>query len=230
MPIAAVPRSLRVFALVAALCAIAACARVRTHDPDAQHKPVSAQPAVKSSRSAIAQPVTVLDPRAEEQDKNRIKLALAKSSHDALTPAQVGYYMDVLHGRLKQVAGVAVDRHDERIILNLSLRFKTGGAKLDAGMHEILTQLSNVLVEYHMTMVSVHMDAGAVDDPSASPALMGQRAQALAHYLTKAGVAGKRIVIAGSASRRSLPGDAGEDRAHVQLQIEPIVSASAPAR
>lgn len=230
MPIAAVPSSLRVFAL-AALCALAACAKLRTHAPPAAAAtPPAAQPAVKSSGSATAQRATVLDPHAEEQDKDRIKLALAKSSHDALSPAQVGYYMDVLHGRLKQVAGVAVDRQDERIILDLSLRFEAGGAKLDASMHEILAQLANVLVEYRMTLVSVHMDAGVIDDPAASPALMGRRAQALAHYLAAAGVAGKRIVIAGSPSQRSLPGDGGEDRAHVELQIEPIVGASTPQR
>ena len=76
-----------------------------------------------------------------------------------------------------------------------------------------------------MTLVSVRVGADDAGAQATSP-LAELRAQAVAHYLAKAGVAGKRIVIV-----RSDPDDLPAartnpaNRALVELQLEPIVRA-----
>ena len=222
-------RTLRVCALAAVLV-LSACALSRTQAP-------AARPSAKVPRSVPAAPasgVPVLDPRNQEQAKQRIKLALAKNSRDSLPSSEVGYYMDVLQGRLTQMAGnnVGVDRHGDGIVLDLSSRsgFETGSAQISPGFSEILTSLSKVLGEYRMTLVSVHIGADGADAHATSP-LAGLRAQAVAHYLAKAGVADKRIVIV-----RSDPNDPPVAVAHekngtrVEMQIEPIVRAAGDKR
>ncbi len=213
---------LRVCALAAVLV-LSACALSRPHAP-------AARPSAKVPRSVRAAPtpgVPVLDPRSQEPDKKRIKPALEKNSHDSLASSEVGYYMDVLQGRLTQMAGnnIGVDRHGDRIILDLSSRsgFETGSAQINPGFREVLTPLSKVLIEYRMTLVSVHVGADDAGTQAPSP-LAGLRAQALAHYLAKAGVADKRIVIV-----RSDPDDLPAAKMHqkngvrVELQLEPVV-------
>ena len=177
----------------------------------------------------------MLDPRSYEQDKNRIKLALAKNSRNSLASSEVGYYMDVLQGRLKQVAGksIGVGRQGDRIVLDLSgrLAFESGSAQITPDIREILTPLSNVLVEYRKTLVSVQVRADDSDAQAINPPLAEQRALAVAHYLAEAGVAGKRIVIAESGlNRPSAANVSPENRTHTELQLEPIVGAAGSER
>jgi outer membrane protein OmpA-like peptidoglycan-associated protein len=148
----------------------------------------------------------------------------AQPSGESLAPADVGYYMDVLQGRLKQAMGnIGIGRQGDRIALDLTGRmtFAPGSTQPSAGNHAILASLSKVLVEYRMTLVSVRVRA---DDPAThaiDARLSEQRAQAIANDLAAAGVGLKRIVIAG----------VGEDkRAHVELSLEPIVSPAGNGR
>lgn len=163
----------------------------------------------------------MLDPHSYEQDKNRIKQALANDNRDALEPADVGYYMDVLQGRLKQVASknIGIGRQGDRIVLDLSggVTFESGSAQVSAGNLELLTALSKVLVEYRVTLVSVHISAVDPGTHAINPGLSEQRALAIAHGLAEAGVAIKRIVVVGAGS---------ENRVRVELQLEPIVHAA----
>lgn len=221
---------LRAFALeIATAFVLAACATHPKHVPPPQPpvKPVrTATPARPKPAAPLPAPVAapaptaaVLDSRSYEQDKNRIKQALANNSGDALAAADVGYYMDVLQGRLKQLLGKGIARRREGITLDLSGRvfFEPGSTQIGAGVREILAPLAKVLVEYRMTLVSVQVRA---DDPRThviDPALSQLHAQAIAHVLADAGVAVKRIVIAGVGS---------ENRVRVGLQIEPIVRAA----
>jgi outer membrane protein OmpA-like peptidoglycan-associated protein len=201
-----------VFAL--AILGLTACSSPRTRAPV-----VAAQAAKPASH---APSTVVLDPRHYEQDKNRIKQALAHGS-DSLAPADVGYYMDVLQARLVQLADkrLAVTRKDDRIILALSLRFESAGTRIDSDSQQILTPLSSALVEYRMTLVTVHIDVDG-DTETGSPTLAQRRAQALAQYLVNSGVQRKRIVIAGS-SKNLPPLTNLENRTRVELQVEPIV-------
>jgi len=191
-------RSRSLVLLAMAVLALAACA---THP-----KPQSTPPPPLHARPARSVPAA---PRMPVR---------AQPSGESLAPADVGYYMDVMQGRIKQAMGnVGVSRQGDRIALDLTGRivFGPGSAQLGNGNHALLEQLSKALVEYRMTLVSVRVRA---DDPAThaiDPRLSAQRAQAIASELAAAGVGLKRIVIAGVGA---------DKRAHVELLLEPIVS------
>ena len=217
---------LHALGLVAVILALAACATPHKPAPVTRPpaKPLRTLPAARARAPAPAAPTptaAVLDSRSYEQDKNRIKQALANNSSDALAPAEVGYYMDVLQGRLKQVTGksIGIGRKGDRIVLDLSggVAFESGSAQINAGIHQILTSLSKVLVEYRMTMVSVQVRSDDAGAHAINPGLAEQRALAIAHDLADAGVAVKRIVIASVGP---------EHRMRVEMQLEPIVRAA----
>ncbi|MEO6690505.1 MAG: hypothetical protein ABIS07_08830, partial [Dokdonella sp.] len=77
-----------------------------------------------------------------EEGKRKIKAALAKNPAAALPPEDVGYYIDVLQGRLKQIAGtqvgMVVGRQGNDVILDVSSRldFEAGSARITPGIRE----------------------------------------------------------------------------------------------
>jgi len=222
-------------ALVAILFALNACTPLHPRAP-------IRKPPAKNPDSVVAVPssgVAVLDPGNYEQEKGRIKRTLAGNSSDSLAPAEVGYYLDVLQGRLKQVArqGMGVGRRSDRIVLTLLVRagFEPGGGQLTPGMREILKPVSKGLVEYRKTFLSVRIRPGEAGTPTSNPQLAEQRALAVARYLTESGVAGKRIVVAGTGAggpTDQMPAiKAGpENPVRVELQIEAIVRAAGDKR
>ncbi len=172
----------------------------------------------------VAEPApafVVLAPASYEQEKRRIRQTLGKNDREALAASEVGYYLDVLQGRLRQVAGrnVVVTRKGERLVLDLSrqVSFEPTGSQLGPGTRESMAALNKVLVEYRNVLVSVRVSP--VDAASLSnPRLAEQRALSLARQFADAGVANKRIVVAGVPAK---PGRASATR--VELQLEPIV-------
>ena len=118
-----------------------------------------------------------------------------------------------------------------RFFFVMALGCNPGGAQLAAGIDESLAPLSKVLVEYRLTLGSLHIGADPVAEPATRPPLAQQRAQAVARFLVKAGVAGKRIVIAGSGVNRPPVTSVGlENRTRLELHNEPIVRVSAVER
>jgi outer membrane protein OmpA-like peptidoglycan-associated protein len=163
--------------------------------------------------------VKVLLPVGYEQEKTRLKQALAKNTANTLAPGDVGYTLDVLHGRLRQEIGKSahITRDADRIVIDLSgqLGFARGADQVNAEGQQLLAALAHVLVEYRSTFVSVLVRDGETSQPS------DQRALALAHVLTQAGVARQRIVVIGQGA-----GGANADVesvARVELLIEAIV-------
>jgi len=220
--------------LPAAILALAGCATPNTRAV----APVFVPPPAKSVPNSSAAPISgavVLDPRGYEKGKNRIKLALAKNAHDSLAPSEVGYYMDVLQGRLTQVASkrVAIDRDGDSIVLDLSLylSFKSGSAQINPAIRETLLPLSKVLIEYRMTLVSVQARAEDTDKEASNPRLAELRALAVAHYLTSSGVVDKRIVIARpDLDHAPAMAVSPDNHTHVELRLEPIVRLAANGR
>lgn len=195
-----------------AALALVACAAQRTTQPP---------PA-----STAATPPAETQP--SDHPKAHAKPAAAKNDREALAPADVGYYLDVLEGRLKQEAGadVAIARQEQRIVLDLSQRvsFGAGSARIDTADRGELVALSKVLVEYRTTRVSLQVSADAAD-PSALQ-LAKKRARAVARCLTESGVAARRIVAA-ALEVAGPPARAGqEDRVQVEMRLEPIVRAA----
>ena len=208
-----------IIVLASVTLGLSACTSQRARAP-------TAAPAAKPASRVPG--TVVLDPNSYEQDKNRIKQALARDN-DSLAPADVGYYMDVLQARLAQVADkrLAVTRKDDRMVLALSLRFESDGTTVDVDSQEVLMPLSRALVEYRMTLVTVYIGADG-EAEAGKPALAQQRAQAVAQYLVKNGVHRKRIVIAASTASRP-PLASLENRTCVELQVEPVVRRASAA-
>lgn len=210
----------RVWALLM-LLALAACAR--------QHpRPTPPRPAVKPPVAAPAAPtVTVIEPGNYDQDRARIKQNLARSERDSLPPTDIGYTMDVLQGRLRQVIGraLAVVRQGDRLVVDLSdqVAFTPGAVQIDPAGRQILDPLCRVLVEYRMTLVSISVRSEIVrNDPD-------PRALSLARFLIGAGVPSKRIVVLSpGASHLPVGSTVPGGRVRIELQIEPIVRGSEP--
>jgi outer membrane protein OmpA-like peptidoglycan-associated protein len=222
--------SLSIAALIAMLCGLSACTTLRPRPPTT---PPPARPphSVPITPPATPAPVApVPEPRSYEQDANDAKQALLKNDHDSLPATDVGYYLDVLHGRLKQLASanIGVARNGKLIVIVLAgvTRFEAGSAELSAAMRDALARLSAVLVEYRQTTVAVRVrgdDAGA---KTSDPALADQRRLAVANALAGAGIVDKRIVLATAPARA--PATKGKSSPlRVELQLEPIVRPTA---
>lgn len=158
----------------------------------------------------------MLSPAGYEQEKTRLKQALAKNAANTLAPDDVGYTLDVLHGRLRQEIGKSaqITRQADRITIDLSgrLGFAHGADEVGAEGRQLLGALAQVLVEYRATFVSVLVRDGETATPS------DRRALALVRVLTQAGVVRQRIVVVGQGSA-----GAAEPVTRVELLIEPIV-------
>jgi outer membrane protein OmpA-like peptidoglycan-associated protein len=200
---------------VALALALAACA---SHQPRTSPQ-TSAKPVAPSVSSPVAARATVADSGSYENKKKHIRQELGKNPSDALAPADVGYYLDVLQGRLKQIVGknLAVERHGDRITLQFShVDFDAGSAQINPSMRDTLAPVSGVLSEYRKTLVSVKLRSKEPGTP-ANPGITAKRAQAVAHYLATSGIVARRIVVTGS------PGAPAETPEQLELELEPIV-------
>jgi outer membrane protein OmpA-like peptidoglycan-associated protein len=130
-------------------------------------------------------------PRAEKKPVNA-----TAEKNTALPAREVGYYLDVLQGRLQQRLdpGVIVGRERGSIVLDFSRRFTfaADSTQLDEIERTVLLPLAKVLGEYRAALVSVRVSADS--DAMAARKLAQQRATAVARALTDAGVAAARIV------------------------------------
>lgn len=222
--------------LCAGLLVLAACSGPRTRQP-VEHlpaKPGRTDTTPEPSIPTVTMGETVIDQRYG-QDSNEAKSALAQDNRESLPLAEVGYYMDVLHGRLKQLAGkdVGVGRQRQIIVLVLTGNngFDPGSAQANANLRAVLNRLAKVLVEYRKTTVSVRIrgdDAGA---HASNPQLAVLRRRAVADVLAATGIADKRIVLPGSVPGRAPAAKAnGGIPLRVEVQLEPIVRTAGAKR
>ena len=182
--------------------------------------PITPAPRKPPVAKASAPPeVKVLPPTGYEQEKTRLKQALAKDTANTLAPDDLGYTLDVLHGRLRQVVGKSayITREANRIVIDLSglLGFAHGADRIDAECQQLLRALAHVLVEYRTTFISVLVRDGEPSQPS------DRRALALVHVLIQGGVARQRIVVISQDTGGAKADVASVAR--VELLIEAIV-------
>jgi outer membrane protein OmpA-like peptidoglycan-associated protein len=161
-----------------------------------------------------------------------VRRTLGGGSRNALGPTDVGYYMDVLQGRLTQEIGKdgRIERRGDSIVLLLPTGFDIDRSQLNPAGREMLRALTGVLVEYRLTVVSVQIRGVESDAHGAGSLLASDRAEALSKYLAEAGIAGKRIATAGAGSRLPrMPGTGDQpDGIRVELQLSPIVVTANP--
>lgn len=162
----------------------------------------------------------MLNTENQEQKRAQIRQTLAKDERDAPTYSDLGYYLDVLQGRLNQSIGpgVTITRGLDRLTIDLArrLKFDADGAQLSPSDRDSLVPLANVLAEYKSTLVSVRVGAGDAD--SEAVRLANLRAQALARYLSESGVATKHLVIVSAQ-----PASSATSSPAIDLVLEPIL-------
>lgn len=198
-----VPAARLLFGAAVLLCALlAACAPPRVRKPA---PPIAVHP--RPAPSPSPQPAfATFEGEAIVAGKQRVKHGLAGQAGAAMAAGDVGYYLDVLQGRLLQDARgrVRVSRRGNSLVLGID----------SGGEIEGLATVARVLVEYRKLVVVVRVAAGEN---------MPGRAASVARRLAGAGVSKARIAI-------SLPAPAAVDGAPevaasaVELQLEPIVA------
>ncbi len=232
---------LRAVGVAAALALLAGCAQIKARLPQRASKsppPTTSQPRPVPRPAprppevapAPAPAYTVLDPRSVERDRARVLQALAQGDGDAMAASDVGYTLDVLQGRLRQVAGsrATVTRRGQRIAVDLSraIAFAPAKPQPGPGADAVLGPLGKLLADYGQVLVTVRVDpADAAAD--SDPRLAQARALALAQAFADAGVAKRRIVVVGTTGARKADGP------RIEVQLDPIVRAKAvrpPAR
>ena len=215
-----------------AMALLAACAELPKRAAPPKTSVVNPKPTPSAPAStpapAVISGVVLVAPANHEQEKNKIKLLLSKSSRDSLPVSETGYYMDVLQGRVKQkigkIQGVGIARSDDRIVIVMrgSSGFEASNTQISPGIRQFLAPLSKVLVEYRMTLVSIRIRAD--NSGLNNPQLTEQRSQAVAKYLTDAGVTKKRMVLVGTGKSGVVQvNPASVNNARIELQLEPIV-------
>jgi outer membrane protein OmpA-like peptidoglycan-associated protein len=178
--------------------------------PDAPASPVPS-----SSRSA---PTTAQPPVAPHAKLPATKIAKTKKDVPAegLEAAQVGYYLDVLQGRLRQLAdpNLPITRSGEKITLELTahLHFAADNPQLPQADCDGMAPLVKVLVEYRMTRLTLKVNSEDSDAPKGKATK--SRAAAIAKCLTRSGIAENRLIATGVA---------GQSHASTMLEVEAIV-------
>lgn len=160
----------------------------------------------------------------ESRDSPQSRRSTAAVTHTALEATEVGYYIDVLQGRLTQSVGkdTHIERHGDNIVLLVPVGFEVNTAQVNASGREVLHSLAAILREYRLT--AVILQVRAVDsDPRTEPSrLAADRLKALSRCLTDAGVAGKRIE-AGDEMPPALYASGGAlEGPTIELQLSPI--------
>ena len=218
-------RRLRALAWLAALALLAGCAQIKSRLPqrgaDKPRPPATGvskpRPAPKPApvdTPAPAPPFVILDPAHVARDRARVLRSLA--TDDALPAADVGYTLDVLQGRLRQLAGTqaSVARRGQGLAIDLTRAVTFAPGKAPPAPGTMLASLGKLLGDYRQMLVTVRVD------PAGDARLGLARANALAQALADAGVAKKRIVVVGTTGARHVG-------PRIELQLDPAVRAAA---
>ena len=195
-------------------------------------------PPVRPTPPPPAPPVLAPTPAARNfaQEKAARKLQLAAADpRNAVAPAEVGYYLDVLVGRLKQALGAdtGVARHGGHVVVVLpaGATFAVGSSALTPAQRGKLAPLARALLEYRRVLVSVHVRADASVIGASNPRLAEQRAQVIAAYLGGAGLDPRRILTAPAGPSRPAPNRPGSGgRTRIEIQLEPVLRPAGRAR
>ena len=213
---------LHVLICAAAACALGSCAQPRTRSAPA---PVVELP---PATAAAAPAPALASPKAKAQPKT---VNVAKKTPAAIPATEVGYYMDVMQGRLKQAAAAdaAITRIGNRIVVASSARFDSaaGHLQVDGERNASVAALAKVLVEYRNTRVTVQVRS--VDSETHDAVSVQACAQALTRYLQSAGVAAEQLVDA-ELARATPARTTTAAAAHFEVTIEPVVRAADAAQ
>ena len=189
-------------ALTAALMLLTACASQKP-----QHASTPTQ--AKASRA----PVKTHGKPARQGDS---RASPGASDKQGVAAGQVGYFLDVLQGRLQQqlAPGVIIGRESSAIVLDFSRRlgFFAATAQVDDAGRSLLMPLAKILDEYRAARVSVLVSAE--DDTLDARKLAEARANAVIRVLMDAGIARARVAARVADTTR-------DDDIHVEIVLTP---------
>lgn len=187
------------------------------------------------ARSAPASQLTVavLEPGDYPAGQKQRKDTLVRlAGNEALTRTNVEYYMELQEAELRRrlTAGteVPVKLQGESIAIGpVNNAFASDSVHLANATRTMLDTIVPVFNEYVKTLITVHSYSDSSGDADYNQALSQRRALAVAHYLVKLGVAGKRIAVVGHgdtdpvASNATPKGRAQNRR--IVLELQPLV-------
>ena len=195
--------------------------------------PPPVRPTPKPPTPPVLAPAPPARNFAQEKAARKLQLAAA-DPRNAIAAQEVGYYLDVLVGRLKQGLGAdtGIARHGQHVVVVLpaSAAFPIGGSALTPALRAKLAPLARALLEYRRVLVSVQVRADASVIGASNPRLAEQRAQVIAAYLGGAGIDPRRVLTAPAGPGRPAPNPGSGGRTRVEIQLEPVLRAGARRR
>ncbi|MBC7660029.1 MAG: OmpA family protein [Chitinophagaceae bacterium] len=144
----------------------------------------------------------VLGNQVKGNAHTRQNARLAGAAIGAAVGGGVGNYMDKQEATLREKlksSGVSVTRKGDQIVLNMpgNVTFETGKAIINPGFDNVLTSVADVIKEYKNTNVEISGHTDNRGNQQANQILSEQRAQAVAAFMRKSGVADKRLKAVG---------------------------------
>lgn len=144
----------------------------------------------------------VLGNQVKGNKNTRQNARLAGAAVGAAVGGGVGNYMDKQEATLREKlksSGVSVTRQGNQIVLNMpgNVTFETGKAAINPGFNNVLVSVADVIKEYKNTNVEISGHTDNRGNQQANQILSEQRAQAVAAFMRKSGVADKRLKAVG---------------------------------
>lgn len=164
--------------------------------------------------------------------KQREELLAKRIGDDALTPDDIGYYMEVqeaeLRRRVSAGTNLRISGQDGRIVIGpIENAFASASAQVEDGLRAQLDAVVPVIKEFSKTLVVVHAYTDASGPAQYNRKLSIRRALAVARYLREAGIDGARLVAVGHGeSGRDRPAATAKERAQgrrVSIELDPLV-------
>lgn len=228
---------MRLLALASLALLLCACSGLRESVRDTPSPAVPPAPAVPPPNPPRVAPVpssgpTTLDPANEARERDVRRAELARGPR-ALPAGDAGYYLDVLHARLRQNLGSdAVSREGDalRVRLPASVSFEIASARLSVAAEQALTPLLAPLADYTSLLITVHGHTDASGPADVNRRLSAQRAQTVARRLQALGLPQRQLLAVGHGADvpvadNDSPESRGRNR-RVELLLEPIVAAA----
>lgn len=158
--------------------------------------------------------------------------ALIGAAGGAAVGGGVGYYFDQQEAALRKEllnSGVQVQRVGEnQLLLRMEngIGFATNSYQLDAGIHNTLSGVARILVEYPDTSLVIDGHTDSTGSDTTNQILSERRAESVRSFLLSQGVAAGRAIARGNGERYPLcSNDTAAGRAcnrRVEIQILPL--------
>lgn len=146
--------------------------------------------------------------------------------------AGIGKYMQNQEEKLRQQtagSGVEVSRQGNDVILNMPshVTFATDSAQISAAFQDTLDQVAATLVEYQDTRVQVAGHTDSTGSASYNRQLSERRAQAVADYLIRRGVAPARLTTLGYGETQPVASNDTPDGRRQNRRVEIVLTPTA---